>query len=227
MSQIAYLRVIGVEIENLLRYMTNSLKDRTIPQILKIPNSKDNFGLTKAEFDVFVDKVRGGDESIFIRVFNVHFKASVRYIQNKFSISEEMAYDICMDTMIEFRTKIKAGKINYGNIRFLYTKMAVHRYLDELKRKNQINRAIEVFMGARTQFNIKDSEFLMMLNLAVDKLEDGQRHMIKEIFYSGKEVDQIVKENEITYSTFRKRKQRSLDKLKITFLGILKKNQLR
>ncbi len=114
--------------------MTNSLKNSVVPLVRKIPNPKDNFGLTKNEFDQFTDKVKGGDESIFIKVFNVHFKESVRYVQNKFGISEEEAYDTCMDTMIEFRSKLKAGKINYGNIRFLYTKMAVHRYLGDIKR---------------------------------------------------------------------------------------------
>ena len=207
--------------------MTNSLKRHNVPQVLRMPNSKDNFGLTKNEFDQFVHKVKDGDESLFIQVFNIHFKTSVRYIQNKFNISEETAYDICMDTMIEFRSKLKSGKINYGNIRFLYTKMAVHRYLDDLKRKNQINEAIGIFLGDRKSFNFTNSEFLVILNRSIDRLEVTQRHMIKEIFYSGKDIDQIIAENQITYSTFRKRKQRSLDKLKTTFLELLKKSKIR
>ena len=205
--------------------MTNSLKSPKGSQVLKMPNSKDNFGLTKHEFDQFVDKVKDGDESLFIQVFNVHFEASVQYIQNKFNISYETAYDICMDTMIEFRAKMKSGKINYGNIRFLYTKMAVHKYLDDLKRKNQINEAIEIFMGDRRSFNFTNSEFLLILNMAIERLEVAQRHMIKEIYYSGKDVDQIIAENQISNSTFRKRKQRSLEKLKTTFLELLKKSK--
>lgn len=207
--------------------MTNSLKNLPVSQVLKIPDSKDNFGLTKKEFDQFVAKVKVGDETMFIRVFNVHFNPSVRYIQNKFSIPQEMAHDTCMDTMIEFREKLIAGKIKYGNVRYLFTKMAVHRYLDDLKRKNQINEAIEVFVGGRSQLNLKDTEFLRLLNFTIDNLETAHRHMIKEIFFSGKGIDQIIAENGITYATFRKRKQRSLEKLKAAFLEILKKNQLR
>lgn len=206
--------------------MTNSNKGPTAPQILKIPNSKDNFGLTKHEFNQFVDKVKNGDESLFIRVFNVHFKSSVRYIQNKFSISEESAYDICMDTMIEFRSKLKTGKISYGNIRYLYTKMAVHRYLDGLKKKNKVNEAIQVFMGETSNLSISQSEFLSMLNSALGRLDESQRHIIKEIFYSGKDTEQIIEDNDITYTNFRKRKQRSLEKLKSTFLKLLKKSHL-
>jgi RNA polymerase sigma factor (sigma-70 family) len=205
--------------------MTNSLIKPKVSQVLKMPNSKDNFGLTKHEFDQFVEKVKDGDESLFIQVFNIHFNASAQYIQNKFNISYETAYDVCMDTMIDFRAKLKSGKINYGNIRFLYTKMAVHKYLDDLKRKNQINEAIEIFMGNRRSFKVTDSEFLMILNNAIDRLEVAQRHMIKEIYYSGKDIDQIIAENQISYSTFRKRKQRSLEKLKTTFLELLKKNR--
>jgi len=207
--------------------MTNSYKGPSSPQVLKIPNTQDNFGLTKLEFDQFVEKVKGGDESLFIKVFNVHFKSSVRYIQNKFSISEETAYDTCMDTLLEFRSKLKTGKINYGNVRYLFTKMAVHRYLDELKKKNKVNDAIQVFMGENSKLSLSDSEFLSTLNYAVHNLEDSQKHIIKEIFYSGKGTEQIIEENDITYSTFRKRKQRSLEKLKSTFLGLIKKNQLK
>lgn len=206
--------------------MTDSYKGSSTPQILKIPNPKDNFGLTKLEFEEFAEKVKRGDESLFIKVFNIHFKSSVRFIQNKFSIPEEVAYDTCMETMLEFRQKLKSGKINYGNIRYLYTKMAVHNYLDDLKKKNKVSEAIDVFMKGSNSKSISEADFLATLNVAINNLEESQRHMIKEIFYSGKDTEQIIEENNISYSTFRKRKQRSLDKLKTTFLGILKKSQI-
>ena len=207
--------------------MTNSYKGASVPQVLKIPNPKDNFGLTKLEFDQFVEKVKDGDESLFIKVFNVHFKSSVRYIQNKFSIAEEAAYDTCMDTLLEFRSKLKTGKIKYGNVRYLFTKMAVHKYLDGLKKKNKVNDAIQVFLGENSKLALSESEFLSTLNYAVNNLEKAQKYMIKEIFYSGKDTEQIIEENDITYSTFRKRKQRSLEKLKSSFLGLINKNQLK
>jgi len=207
--------------------MTNSNRGALVPKVLKIPNLKDNFGLTKIEFDQFVEDVKGGDESLFIRVFNVQFKSSVRYIQNKFRISEEVAYDICMDTMLEFRSKLKTGKIVYGNARYLYTKMAVHRYLDDMKKKNKVNDAIQVFIGEKGGLSVPESDFLELLNSAVDSLDEAQRYMVKEIFYSGKDTEQIIEESGITYTTFRKRKQRSLEKLKLTFLELLKKNPLK
>lgn len=206
--------------------MTNSYKGHSAPQVLKIPNPKDNFGLTRHEFEQFVSKVKNGDESLFIQVFNVHFKSSVRYIQNKFNIPEETAYDTCMDTLIEFRAKLIQGKINYGNIRFLFTKMAVHRYIDEVKKHSKVKDAIDIFLDKMSDLTLSESEVLTLLNRAINTLEDTQRHMIKEIFYSGKDTEQIIQENEITYSTFRKRKQRSLDKLKSTFLELIQKSQL-
>ncbi len=207
--------------------MTNSYKRISAPTLLKIPNPKDNFGLTKSEFDQFVSKVKAGDESLFIRVFNVHFKSSVRYIQNKFNISEEVAYDTCMETLLEFRSKLKMGKITYGNVRYLYTKMAVHRYLDDMKKKNKVNEAIQIFLGKDVNLSISDSEFLSKLNTAIENLNESQRQIIKEIFYSGKDTDQIIEDNDISYATFRKRKQRSIEKLKSTFLGILNRNHLK
>ena len=205
--------------------MTNSYKGSSVLQVLKIPSPKNNFGLTRKEFEQFVSQVKEGDESLFIKVFNVHFKSSVRYIQNKFGISEEIAYDTCMDTLLDFRSKLKSGKISYGNVRYLYTKMAVHRYLDGLKKESKVKEAIQVFVGKKNDLSLSESEFLSLLNRAVETLDESHKHMIKEIFYSGKETEQIIEENDITYSTFRKRKQRSIEKLKFTFLGLLKKSQ--
>ena len=51
--------------------MTNSEKLASVSQLIRIPNSKDNFGLTRIEFDHFVGQVQAGDESLFIKVFNL------------------------------------------------------------------------------------------------------------------------------------------------------------
>jgi DNA-directed RNA polymerase specialized sigma24 family protein len=209
-----------------MKRKTNLYKRQSDSHLLKLPNPNDNFGLTKQEFDQFVDKVKRGDESLFLKVFNVHFKESVRYIQNKFNIPEEIAHDTCMDALLEFRTKLKSGKISYGNIRYLFTKMAVHRYLDDKKKNNKVREAIQIFIGAKISLSISEVDFLSMLNRAIDGLDEPQKHMIREIFYSGKEMEQIIKENDITYATYRKRKQRSIDKLKSTFLVLLKKHHL-
>ena len=206
--------------------MTNSEKKSSVSQIVKIPDSNDNFGLTKNEFSRFVERVKNGDESLFVRVFNVQFKSSVRYIQNKFSITKEEAYDTCMDTLIEFRSKLKMGKIKYGNMRYLFTKMAINRYLDDIRKKNKIKRAIEIFVGNDSGITISEKEFAMLLNKSVDMLEASQKHMIKEIFFSGKDNEQIMKDNEISNATYRKRKERSLKKLKTIFLEQLKISQL-
>ena len=205
--------------------MIRSHKISKSTPVFQIPDPKDNFGLTKREFDQFLESVKNGDESLFVRVFNVHFKTSVKYIQNKFSISNEGAYDVCMDTLVEFRAKLKADKIKYGNLRYLFTKMAVNMYLDSLKRKKKVKNAISVFMGEHYKNNLEDKEFLAILNRSIELLEKPQREMIKDIFYHGKLKEQILEEYNITYDTFRKRKQRSLGKLKTVFLGLINKMQ--
>jgi len=192
-----------------------------VTQEAKISSLKDNFGLSQQDFAQFAKKVKNGDESLFIRVFNLHFRDSVRYIQNKFNIPEDLAYDVCMETMLDFRSKLKQGKIKYGNMRYLYTKMATNHYVDGQKKKSKVQEAISVFHGDRHTGEIDEQEFFTLLNRAVEDLEESPKHMIKEIFFSGKNKEQIQQENEISSATFRKRKQRSLEKLKSTFLELL------
>ena len=196
-------------------------------QIFQIPDAKDNFGLTRKEFDFFLDNIKRGDESLFIKVFNGHFKRSVVYIRNKFSISEQQAYDVCMDTLVDFRSKLKADKIKYGNLRYLFTKMAANMYLDNIREKVKVKDAVAVFMGEHYKQEIEDKEFLMLVNRAIESLDDGQKVFIRDIFYHSKQRDQILEEHNISYDTFRKRKQRALEKLKSVLMDLLNKRKLK
>ena len=125
--------------------MTTTNRSTSDNHLKKIPTTKDNFGLTKSEFDAYVTKLIQGDESLFTKVFRTHFHDSVSYIRMKFKISNEAAYDTCMDTMLEFRRKIIANKIQYGNLRFLFTRMALNNYIDEVKRSKKTGTAIDIF----------------------------------------------------------------------------------
>ncbi len=201
--------------------MTNLRSDLSLPQALGMSNPRNNFELTKLEFDTFAIKLRNGDESLFKIVYTFHFNSSLRFIQNKFNISKESAYDICMDTLLEFRVKVKNGKIKYGNLRYLFTKMAVNRYIDDMKIIARKNRAIQEYVQKTYDLSSCDAGINNTLNSAFVKLEESKRQILKEIFYSGKDTQQIVAEYRIKNSTFRKRKQRSLEKLKSTYLEIL------
>lgn len=188
----------------------------------KIPSPNDNFGLTKSEFESYVVKLTHGDESLFTKVFKSHFHDSVAYLRMKFKINNERAYDTCMDTLLEFRKKLLDGKIQYGNLRYLYTKMAVNNYIDGIRKKQKTTTAIEVFMSGNNLETVDKQYFFNVVDQVLDIQDEDTREMAEQLFYVGKHVNQIAEESGVSNATMRKRKQRVIDKLKQTFFDIIK-----
>ena len=164
--------------------MTVNQKHTSQGQIYKMPSLKENFGLTKSEFDQYVTNLRNGDESLITKVFKSHFHFSVNYIKSKFNISEELAYDNCMETMIDFREKIISGKIQYNNLCFLFTRMAVNRFIDGEKHKKKVSKAIDVFSESTSQSNLDNERFMKVLDASITKLDQKSQDFIKSHFYS-------------------------------------------
>ena len=204
------------------RIMTTTNKSTSNNSLKKIPTTKDNFGLTKSEFDLYVVKLQQGDESLFTKVFSSHFQDSVAYVRMKFKISQELAYDTCMNTMLEFRHKILEGRIQYGNLRYLYTRMAINNYIDEIKKDQKTQSAIDVFLGGNEFEMVDRQEIFEAIDKALDMQDSESKKIIDQLFYVGKHVNQFAEETGVTNATMRKRKQRVLQKVKTAFFDIIK-----
>lgn len=200
--------------------MVNRSKESNSGSLLKLPNLKDNFNLSKKEFDAFVMQLKQGDSSMFTTVFNEQFQESVQYISSKFNISSDVAYDACMDTMIVFRDKIMEDKIKYGNMRYLFTRMAANTYLDNIKRNKRINTAIAVFTNDDKNVNQDKEGFFNKLDSVVNQLNEEHKSLINDLFYSTKSLEQIASEKNIAYATLRKRKERVLTRLRDRYFSI-------
>ena len=96
-----------------------------------------NFGLTEATFNDLVSELEQGRETLFEQVFLTHFEDCVRYLINTYKATPEDAYDASMDAMVEFCKRLKTRQINYGNLRFLFTRMAGQIYLKWIKRQKR------------------------------------------------------------------------------------------
>jgi len=202
--------------------MTATNKSSSDSQLKKIPTTKDNFGLTKSEFEAYVIKLGHGDESLFTKVFSTHFHDSVAYLRMKFKIEKEKAYDTCMDTLLEFRKKILENKIQYGNLRYLFTKMALNNYINDIRKDQKTTTAIDVFMKANDLGSVDKQYFFEILDQVLDNQDADTKKIVDELFYVGKHVNQVAEESGVTNATMRKRKQRVIDKLKLTFFDIIK-----
>jgi len=202
--------------------MTASNKSTSESKLKKIPSTKDNFGLTKSEFDAYIIKLGNGDESLFTQVFSTHFHDSVAYLKLKFNISKDIAYDTCMDTMLEFRRKILEGKIHYGNLRFLFTRMALNNYINDFRKNQKTVTAIDLFMVGNDLESIDRQYFIDVVDKVLESQDEDTKKIVEELFYIGKNVKQLAEETGVSNATMRKRKQRVIDKLKHTFFDIIK-----
>ena len=83
-----------------------------------------NFNLRPTEFDQMAKELKLGNDQLFQKCILQHFPDCTAYLKRKFRATPTEAYDATVDTLVEFAKKIRQGKIQYGNLRFLFTKMA-------------------------------------------------------------------------------------------------------
>lgn len=177
---------------------------------------KANFGLSKAEFQKHVESLKNGDNSLILNCMLNQLQDSILYLQKKFSVSKEHSYDICMSTFVEFMNKILQNKITYGNLRFLYSRMCVNNLIDEVKKKRKIQEATNNYLK-QSEDNPDTSEFLKILETIIIHLNDKEKHLITQIYYSGKPMQLIAEDHNLSYSNLRKKKQRIVEKLRELF----------
>ena len=183
--------------------------------------SKSNFGLTEDEFNEVLNQLKAGNEDLFLKIFVTHFQECRFYLIDKFGVTKEKSYDICMDTLVEFRSKLLSNKIKFGNLRFLFTRMAVNNFLDETKKAQKVNEAIEVFMDQKGADVSETHEYFDLLKKAINSLSDDQKSLVEALFYSQKDLKEIAEEQNVSYANIRKMKQRVLTKLRTRFFDLI------
>lgn len=192
----------------------------------KIPSLKDNFGLTKAEFQRCIENMKHGDDSFITQNMVHQLPESMAYLQNRFHIDRDMAYDICMDTFIIFREKLLADKITYGNLRYLFTRMCQNHFIDRQKKKNRIQTVIDSYQEGTEHQDCDEETFFNLLDSAIDQLEPQQKKLLKAIYYSGKKMNEIADDMNISYDLIRKKKERILKKLRVLYFETSTKQAL-
>ena len=170
-----------------------------------------NFGLSEKEFADMCLKLRQGDEILFEKVFLSHFEDCITYLLNNYSITREDAYDTTMETLIQFRKRLVEGKIKYGNIRFLFTKMASQIFFKSEKKRNKVEG---LTFDADSNINEED---LQILEKAINELGEDCQKLLKLNFYEKMTIAEIALVNNKNAATLRKTKQRCLSRLKNLF----------
>lgn len=183
-------------------------------------NPIQNFGLKYKEFGDMLNALQKGDESLFEHVFVKHFNDCCSYLIRECEANAEDAYDITVETIISFRKRLIEGKVEYGNLRYYFTKMAKDNYLKHVEKNKRLPVSELVVNEADREEETShdfDENQLQSLDKAWTQLGADCQKLLRSHIYDGiqlKQIAQMLNENE---ASIRKRKERCMDKLKSFF----------
>jgi RNA polymerase sigma factor (sigma-70 family) len=205
------------------RVTPNTVLDYKKEKQNMIDNPIQNFGLKAAEFELLRADLLRGDETLFEHVFVKHFDDCRSYLMHNCSAHADDAYDITVETIIAFRKRLIENKVEYGNLRFYFTKMAKDSYLKMVEKNkrlpvgelniNEADRADEVDNGF-------DEDHLKALDAAWIKMGEDCKSLLKSHIYDGIQLKLIAQARNEVEANIRKRKERCMDKLKSYFFEL-------
>lgn len=102
-----------------------------------------NFGLDAKSFEALLNGLETGDERLFEQVFVSQYRRGTRHLMFHYSVGEQDAKDVVMNTLLDFRKLLLARKITFGNLEAYFTRMVTTTYLK--KRKNNLEVSVDRF----------------------------------------------------------------------------------
>ncbi len=171
-----------------------------------------NFGLTEPIFNELLVNLQKGEDDLFEQLFLSHFEDCMKYLQRTYRASHEDAYDATMETMLEFLKRMKAGKVVYGNLRFLFTQMASQVYLKWLKKERPKSQLDGLEVAIET--DEIDEETLQVLHKSWEGLCVDCKAILKNFYYDGISLKAMAGRLEKSPAALRKQKQRCVEKLR-------------
>jgi RNA polymerase sigma factor (sigma-70 family) len=174
-----------------------------------------NFGLTENAFQEMTDALQYGDRTIYEQTFLAHFGDCMQYLKSTYRASHEDAYDATMDAMLEFCKRLEAGKVSFGNLRFLFTRMAGQIYFRQQK-KNWPSDELHPDIPIPEEEPYSEEE-LKILEKVVEELCTDCKHIIKAFYYQDISLKELAERFQKSSAALRKQKQRCMEKLRNLF----------
>jgi len=181
------------------------------------PVQDKNFGLSEPEFKKLLGSLGEGDHRLFEKVFLVHFEDCMNYLKRKDRAGHEDAYDATMDAYLHFRTLLLAGKVNYGNLRYLLTKMA-RQHFQRRQKRGQLFTEMPDFAHElkEEEVNISTEDY-DLLSRAFKSLGSECRELLKAFYYARRSLKEIALDADRGAPAVRKQKSRCIATLKRYF----------
>lgn len=179
----------------------------------KAPSLDHNFGLSEDDFYQMIELLKNGDERIFEKIFLDHFSECMNYLIRNYKCEQAEAYDISMDTLIDFRTGLFHDKYKYGNLRFLFTRMATQRLI-KAKRKTANVKLLDEFFDIEQEVEFNNEEELRKLQLAWSRLDPKSQTLLKQFYIDKTKLSEIADNLNKSHCSVRKQKERAVIALK-------------
>lgn len=178
-----------------------------------------NFGLTKERFDELLIALQNGDEQLFEQVFLSHFNSCVQYLRRNHKASQQDAYDVTMDTLLVFHKRMKAGKVAYGNLRFLFTQMAGQHYRRWIKKQTISTDAIDIKAYELPELQLDQTD-MQLFDQAWEQLGNACQRLLRAFYYDNVSLKEVALQQSQKPATVRKQKQRCVEQLRALFYKI-------
>ena len=183
------------------------------------PEAK-NFGLSEEAFDDLRTALREGDERLYERIFLEHFNDCMAYLKAKDGAEHNEAYDATMETMLTFRDLLVAGKIGYGNLRYLFTRMARQHLRRTQRRQGTFTSLPASASELPEEEAIFSTEEYDLLARAFRSMAVECRELLWAFYFQRRTLKELAGEENLPAPTLRKRKSRCVAALRQYFYHI-------
>ncbi len=185
--------------------------------ITKTTNQADkNFGLSPKEFEQMVEQMRSGNYQLYEQVFLKHFQSCVDYVMFRCKAEYAEAYDSSMDAMLDLCRRIKLGRIQYGNLRFLFTRVAC-QYCNQRKKESQVLEELDGIEPEPVRPDVPE-DLLDILEESLERIDEPCKSLLQQFYFYKQSLKELAALAGRTEVALRKQKQRCLAGLRSLFM---------
>lgn len=178
-----------------------------------------NFGLTASDFQDMVLQLRSGDYRLYEQVFLTHFSSCIDYVKYRCKATHAEAYDATMNAMLDLCRRIKNGAVSYGNLRYLFTRMACQFYNHAKGRQERFATLDEVDLPITEDEWPEEAREL--IREAWQYLLEPCQELLQKFYYHQISLKILAEQSGRSEVALRKRKQRCLESLRTYFMELL------
>lgn len=174
-----------------------------------------NFGLSLEEFQTMVERMRAGDEILFEQIHAAQFAYCQHKLQQFEGLTEWEAYDATMETLLHVRDLLLRDKLRYGNLRFLFVRIA-KQFHERGRKKTSVIRSLSdsEYALAEDFDHHYDAETFDQLERAFRQLGAACKALLTAFYFKRQALKDIAQEEGLSYESLRQQKSRCVKTLR-------------